>query len=44
MTPLPRCLLAAGLIATSPALYATSGSFACKVAGCTTHPAERMMK
>ena len=44
LTPLPRCLLAAGLFATSPALYATSGSFACKVAGCTTHPAERMMK
>ena len=40
MTPLPRCLLAAGLFATSPALYATSGSFACKVAGCT-YPSRR---
>ena len=40
MTPLPRCLLAAGLFATSPALYATFGSFACKVAGCT-YPSRR---
>ena len=40
MTSLPRCLLAAGLFATSPALYATSGSFACKVAGCT-YPSRR---
>ena len=40
MAPLPRCLLAAGLFATSPALYATSGSFACKVAGCT-YPSRR---
>ena len=40
MTPLPRCLLAAGLFATSPVLYATSGSFACKVAGCT-YPSRR---
>ena len=40
MTPLPHCLLAAGLFATSPALYATSGSFACKVAGCT-YPSRR---
>ena len=40
MTPLPRCLLAAGLFATSPALYATSGSFACKIAGCT-YPSRR---
>ena len=40
MTPLPRCLLGAGLFATSPALYATSGSFACKVAGCT-YPSRR---
>ena len=40
MTPLPRCLLVAGLFATSPALYATSGSFACKVAGCT-YPSRR---
>ena len=40
MTPLPRCLLAAGLFATSPALYATSGSFAYKVAGCT-YPSRR---
>lgn len=40
MTPLPRCLLAAGLFATSPALYATSGPFACKVAGCT-YPSRR---
>ena len=40
MTPLPRCLLTAGLFATSPALYATSGSFACKVAGCT-YPSRR---
>ena len=40
MTPLPRGLLAAGLFATSPALYATSGSFACKVAGCT-YPSRR---
>ena len=40
MTPLPRCLLAAGHFATSPALYATSGSFACKVAGCT-YPSRR---
>ena len=40
MTPLPRCLLAAGLFSTSPALYATSGSFACKVAGCT-YPSRR---
>ena len=40
MTPLPCCLLAAGLFATSPALYATSGSFACKVAGCT-YPSRR---
>ena len=40
MTPLPRCLLAAGLFAASPALYATSGSFACKVAGCT-YPSRR---
>ena len=40
MPPLPRCLLAAGLFATSPALYATSGSFACKVAGCT-YPSRR---
>ncbi len=40
MTPLPRCLLAAGLFATSPALYATSGSFACKVAG-WTYPSRR---
>lgn len=40
MTPLPRCQKAAGLFATSPALYATSGSFACKVAGCT-YPSRR---
>ena len=40
MTPLPRCQKAAGLFATSPALYATFGSFACKVAGCT-YPSRR---
>lgn len=40
MTPLPRCQKAAGLLATSPALYATSSSFACKVAGCT-YPSRR---
>ena len=40
MTPLPRCQKAAGLFATSPVLYATSGSFACKVAGCT-YPSRR---
>ena len=40
MTPLPRCQKAAGLFATSPALYATSGSFACKVAG-YTYPSRR---
>ena len=40
MTPLPRCQKAAGLFATSPALYATSGSFAYKVAGCT-YPSRR---
>ena len=40
MTPLPRCQKTAGLFATSPALYATSGSFACKVAGCT-YPSRR---